>query len=85
MRDVLGERVLRANAAGVDARGLAGFGEGVVAGVEVLALFEVLGEVVGLGRQLAVEAEETLLVGGEGLCSIGSAVCFVPLGDWRRC
>lgn len=67
MRDVLREGVLGADAAGVDARGFAGFGEGVVAAVEVFAVFELLGEVVGFGGELAVEAEEALLVGGEGL------------------
>lgn len=67
MRDVLREGVLGADAAGVDARGLAGFGERVVAAVEVFAVFELLGEVVGFGGEFAVEAEEALLVGGEGL------------------
>lgn len=67
MRDVLREGVLGADAAGVDARGLAGFGEGVVAAVEVFAVFELLGEVVGFGGELAVETEEALLVGGERL------------------
>jgi hypothetical protein len=43
VRDVLGQRVLRADAAGVDAGGLAGFGQCIVAGVEVLALFQVFG------------------------------------------
>jgi hypothetical protein len=43
VRDVLGERVLRAYAARVDGAGLAGFGERIVAGVEVLAVLEVLG------------------------------------------
>ena len=40
---VFWERVLGANAAGVDAAGFSGLGQCVVAGVEVLALFEVLG------------------------------------------
>lgn len=43
MRNVFGERVLRAYAAGVDGGRFAGFGERVVAGVEVLALLEVFG------------------------------------------
>ena len=67
VRDVLGDGVLGADGARVDAVGLAGFGEGVVAAVEVLALLEVLGEVVGAGGELAVEAEEALFFRGEGL------------------
>lgn len=67
MRDVFGEWVLRAYAAGIDGGGFTGFGERVVPAVEVLAFFEVLGEVVGFGGELAVEAEEALLVGGKGL------------------
>ena len=43
MWDVFRKRVLGAYAAGVDGAGLAGFGEGVVAGIEVLAFFEVFG------------------------------------------
>jgi hypothetical protein len=43
MGDVLWERVLRANASGVDRTCFSGFGESVVTGVEVFALFEVLG------------------------------------------
>lgn len=66
MRDVLGDGVLGADS-GVDRVGLAGLGECVVARVEVLALLQVLGEVIGAGRELAVEAEQTLFFGGEGL------------------
>lgn len=62
VRDVLGERMLGSNTAGIDFTGFTGLGEGVVTGVEVLAFLEVLCEVVGLGRKLAVEAEETLLI-----------------------
>jgi len=69
MWDVFGQRVLGADYAGVDAACFAGFGEGVVTAVEVLALFEHLGEVVGFGGELAVQAEEPLLVWGEG-CNI---------------
>lgn len=67
VRDVLREGVLGADAARVDARRLARLGQRVVAAVEVLALLEVLGEVVGFRGQLAVEPEEALLVWGEGL------------------
>ena len=38
MWDVLGERVLRADGGDADVGGFAGFGEGIVAGVEVFAL-----------------------------------------------
>lgn len=65
--DVLGDGVLGADGAGVDAVALAGLGHGVVARVEVLAVLEDLGEVVGAGWELAVEAEEALLLGGERL------------------
>jgi hypothetical protein len=41
--NVLGERVFGADTASVNGRGFASFGESVVAAVEVLALFEVLG------------------------------------------
>jgi hypothetical protein len=41
--DVLRERMLGANTAGIDGACFASFGEGVVARVEVLALLEVLG------------------------------------------
>lgn len=59
--------MLRANAASIDRAGLAGLGKGVVAGVEVFALLEVLGQVVGFRGELAVKAEETLLIRGERL------------------
>jgi len=67
VRDVLGDGVLRAHGARVDAVGLAGFGEGVVARIKVLAFLEVLGEVVGSRGEFAVEAEEALLFGRERL------------------
>ncbi len=67
VRNVLGHGVLAADAARVQLVALAGLGHGVVAAVEVLALLQVLGEVVGLGRQLAIEAEQSLLIGGERL------------------
>jgi hypothetical protein len=65
--DVLGNRVLGPNGTGVNAVALAGLGHGVVARVEVLAVLEMLGEVVGTRGELAVEAEEALLLRGEGL------------------
>jgi hypothetical protein len=67
VRDVLGDGVLRADGARIDAVGLPGFRQGVVARVEVLALLEVLGEVVGPGGEFAVQAEEALFFWGEGL------------------
>lgn len=63
--DVFGHGVLRADGTGVNAVALSGLGHGIVARIEVLAVLEMLGEVVGAGGQLAVEAEETLLLGGE--------------------
>ena len=65
--DVLGHGVLAAHGARIDAIALARLAHGVVAAVEVLALLQVLGEVVRLGGQLAVKPEEALLVGREGL------------------
>lgn len=69
--DVLGHGVLAADGARVDAVALASLGHGIVAAVEVLAVLQVLGEVVRLAGQLAIQAEESLLIGREGLC--GSA------------
>jgi len=63
MWDVLWERMLTANAFGADRSGFSGFGESVVTRVEVFTLFGV----VGFGGGLSVEAEESLLIGGEGL------------------
>lgn len=65
--DVLGDGVLGADGASVDRVGLAGLGEGVVAAVKVLALLEVLGKVIRLGWELAVQTEEPLFLRGEGL------------------
>lgn len=45
--DVLGDWVLGAHGACVDAVAFAGLGHGVIARVEVLAFFEMLGKVVG--------------------------------------
>ena len=67
MWNVFWKWVLAPDGSCVDARGLSGFGKGVVAGVEVFALLEVFSQVVGLGGELAVEAEEALFVWGEGL------------------
>lgn len=67
MGDVLGERVLGTNTAGVDRASLAGLGESVVARVEVFPLLEVFGKVIGFRGELAVETEESLLVRREGL------------------
>jgi len=59
---VLWERMLGADVFGVDRTGFSGLGESVVTRVEVF----VLREVAEFGGELAVEAEESLLVGGEG-------------------
>lgn len=67
MRDVLGYGVLRPNGTGVDTIAFAGLGHGIITGIEVLAILEMLGEVIGAGRKLAVKAEETLLLWREGL------------------
>lgn len=71
MRDVLGDGVLAADGAGVDAVALASFAHGIVAAVEVLAVFEMLGEVVAAAGELAIQAEKPLLLGGEGLLRVG--------------
>ena len=71
VRDVLRVGVLGADAARVDAVGLAGLGEGVVAAVEVLAFLQVLGQVVVAAGELSVQPEEALLLGGEGLDGLG--------------
>lgn len=69
--DVLRDWVLRANGTGIDAIALASLRHGIVTGVEVLAVLEVLGEVVGARGELAVETEEALLLWGEGLLRHG--------------
>lgn len=58
---VLWERMLRANAFGVDRTSFSGFGECIVTRVEVFMLCEVA----EFGGELAVESEESLLVEGE--------------------
>jgi ABC-type proline/glycine betaine transport system permease subunit len=67
VRDGVRGRVLTAETADKRIIGFAGFGESVVAGVEVLALLELVLEEVLLVRELAVEAEELLFFFGEGL------------------
>ena len=67
VRDVLRDGVLAADGARVDTVALAGLVHGIVAAVKVLALLEVLGEVVAAAGQLAIQPEEPLLLGGEGL------------------
>jgi hypothetical protein len=65
MRDVLRERMFSADATGVEGLGLTSLGHGVITGVEVFALFEVFGEVIGFGGDFTIEAEESLLIWGE--------------------
>ena len=67
MRDGVWGGVLAAEATDQRVVGLAGFGESVIAGVEVFALLELVLEQVFLVRELAVEAEELLFFFGEGL------------------
>ena len=67
VRDGVWGRMLATVATNQCVVGLPGFGEGVVAGVEVFALFELVLEEVFLVRELAVEAEELLFFFGEGL------------------
>jgi hypothetical protein len=67
VRNVFGKRVLRTNTAGVNGRGFARLRKSVVARVEVLAFFEVLGKMIGFGREFAVEAKETLFIRRERL------------------
>lgn len=61
MGNVLGHGMLRSNGASVDTVSLAGFGKGVVARVEVLAILEVFCEDVRARRELSIETEEALL------------------------
>lgn len=66
MRNVFGKGVLGADGRDAGFGGLAGFGEGVVAGIEVFAFLEfVLEEILFVG-QFSVEAEELLLFFGHG-------------------
>ena len=65
--DVLRDGVLAADGARVDAVALPGLAHGVVAAVKVFALLEMLGEVVAAVGELAIQPEEPLLLGREGL------------------
>ena len=67
VRDGVWRGVLAAEATDQCVVGLAGFGESVIAGVEVFALLELVLEQVFLVRELAVEAEELLFFFGERL------------------
>lgn len=86
MRDILRDGMFAAHGTGIDGIRLAGFAEGVVAAVEILALFEVLGEMVGSGGELAVEAEEAGFFGGEGLwiSLLGLRVWWEGMGAGRK-
>lgn len=55
--DVLGNRVLGADGTSIYTIALSGLGHGIVTGIEVFAVFEMLGEVIGAGGELAIEAE----------------------------
>lgn len=68
VRDGVWRGVLAAEATDQCVVGLAGFGESVIAGVEVFALLELVLEQVFLVRELAVEAEELLFFFSERLC-----------------
>lgn len=67
MGNVLGQGMLAADRARVDAVALSGLAHGVVAAVKVLALLQMLRKMIALARKLAVEAEEPLLLRGERL------------------
>lgn len=67
VRDGVWGRMLAAEATNQCVVGLAGFGQSVVAGVEVFALLQLVLEQVLLVRELAVEAEELLFFFGERL------------------
>lgn len=65
--DVLGNGMLAADRSGIDAVAFARLAHGIVAAVEVLALFEMLGEVVATAGELSIQTEKPLLLGGERL------------------
>lgn len=82
MRDVFRDGVLAPDGACVDAVALSGFAHGVVAAVKIFALLEVLREVVAAVGELAVQAKQSLLLGGERLR--GRVVLVTGLGPWRK-
>lgn len=67
VRNRVRRRVLATETADQGIVGLASFRERVVAGVEVFALLELVLQQILLVRELAVKAEELLLLLGEGL------------------
>jgi hypothetical protein len=69
--DGVWRRVLAAETADKRVIGFAGFGESIVAGVEVFALLELVLEEILLVGELSVEAEELLFFFGEGLVGCG--------------
>lgn len=82
MAYVFGHGVFAADVARVDAVALASLLHGVVAAVEVLALLEGLAEVVGAVGEFAVQAEEALFFGGEGLLGGGGCLSVDRLSRW---
>jgi lipid-binding SYLF domain-containing protein len=71
VRDGVWRRVLAAETADKGVIRLAGFGEGVIAGVEVFALLELVLKEVFLVGELPVKAEELLFFFSEGLVGCG--------------
>jgi hypothetical protein len=67
MWNVLREGMLRANTSSVNWACFSGLGKGIIARIEVLALLEMFSKVIGLRGELAIKAEESLLIGGERL------------------
>jgi hypothetical protein len=77
MRDGVWGRVCVAEASDERVVGFSRFGQGVVARVEVFALFQLALDQVFFGGEFAVEAEELLLFFGEGL-----EVVVLVEGSW---
>jgi hypothetical protein len=69
MWDIFWERMFRADAAGIDGRCFASFGECIIAGVEIFTFLELFGQMVGFAGKFAIETEESLLIRGKG-CNI---------------
>ena len=67
MGDIFGHGMLASDTSCVDTVAFASFRHGIVATIEVLALLQVLGEMVTLRGKLAVKTEEALLFRGERL------------------